>query len=186
MKKYAVWLLLLPLLMGCSGTSKDLDAGINLRSKILQAAQCILTLDITAEYNGRICGFTMDCTADRNGDLAFTVVEPDTISGISGKLTGEEGQICFDNMTLQFPLAAENLPSPICAPWILINSLRCGFLSSSCVEEGKTRLSIDSRFSGDSLKLDVWLDEANLPAHADILSDGCRILSMDVTKFQIS
>ena len=186
LKKCIVWLLFLPLLVGCSGASKDLDTGMALRSKILQSPQCLLTLDISADYNGRTSRFTMDCTADRTGDLSFNVVAPETISGISGKLTGEEGQICFDNMTLQFPLAAEDLPSPISAPWILINSLRCGFLSSACVEEGEIRLSIDNRFSGDILRLDVWLNEENLPVHADILADGCRILSLDVMKFEIS
>ena len=186
MKKCIVWLFFLPLLMGCSSTSKDLDAGMTLRSKILQSSQCMLTLDITADYNGRICRFTVDCTADSTGDLRFAIVAPDSISGISGNLAGEEGQICFNNMTLQFPLTAEDLPSPISAPWILLNSLRCGFLSSACVEEGETRLSIDSRFNGNPLKLDIWLNGENLPAHADILSDGCRILSMDVMKFEIS
>lgn len=186
MKRLFVWILLPLLLTGCNDLSDDLDAGMQLRSRLLQSEQCVFTTEISAEYDDRICLFAMDCEADENGDLAFTVVQPLTIAGISGTLTGEEGQLQFENVALQFPLKVEDLPSPISAPWILLNALRSGFLTSACVEGDEICLSIDDIFQGRTLKTDVWLNSVNVPSRADILYEGRKILTMRVKKFDIS
>ena len=34
--------------------------------------------------------------------------------------------------------------------------------------------------------LDIWLDDGNVPVRAEVLYDGSRILSMEITDFQIS
>ena len=187
MKKYIAWSLLLVLLSGCSDLSHELDGGMQLRSRLLQASTCSFTAEITAEDFERIYSFTVECTADKTGNVFFTVLEPDSISGISGKLTGQEGQIIFDkDMILQFPLLAEEQISPVSAPWIVLNALRSGFLASACAEDEEVRLSIDDTYNDNDLRLDVWLDQENTPAHVDILQDGRSILTMNVTKFEIS
>ena len=186
MKKHVIWILSLLFLNGCSSTTKDLDAGMQLRAKILQSSQCSFTAQITAEYDDRLYQFTVDSKMDQSGDLYFTVIEPETISGISGKLSGSGGEIIFDNQILQFPMMAEDLPSPISAPWILINTLRSGYLSSACNEDDVYRLSMDDSYNGDDYRLDIWLDAEQFPHQADILLDGKRILTMKVSNFVIT
>ena len=186
MKRYVVWIVSLFILAGCDHSSKELDAGMQLRSSILQSSGCTFTTEITADYGDRICQFTVINQMNDDGNLSFTLENPTTIAGISGRMTGEGGQIIFDEQALYFPLMADELLSPISAPWIMIKALRSGYLTSACIENGETRLSVDDTYGDDDLRLDIWLNNENNPTHVDILHDGRRILTMNVRKFEIS
>ena len=185
MKKCAVILSLFLLLSGCSGPPSEVETGMALRSKLLQAAECSFDAVITADYGDKLHTFSMQCKADSKGNLAFTVTEPETISWISGKLSGEGGILTFGDRALHFDLPAEDQLSPVSAPWILMKTLRSGYLISACTEGESVRLSIDDSYEADPLRLDIWLDRQQLPSRADILHDGRRILSVAVANFQI-
>jgi hypothetical protein len=158
---------------------------MELRSKLLQAESCSFEAEITADYGDKIQTFVMHCIADPNGDITFTVIKPDSISGISGKLTGQGGNLTFDETALYFELMAEEQFSPISAPWILMNTLRKGYITSVCRENNAIRLSLDDSFNENPLQLDIWLDSKNNPEKADILYDGRRTLSLNVINFEI-
>jgi len=184
--KYCVALVVLILLLtGCSSPLDELETGLELRSRLLQASKCSFDAEIVADYGDKIHKFVMSCQADSQGDLIFTVLEPETISGITGKLTGEGGQLIFEDTALHFELLAEQQLSPISAPWILIKTLRSGYMTSACLEDGSIRLSIDDSYDEDPLRLDIWLDSEKEPERADILYDGKRILSVAVENFEI-
>ena len=158
---------------------------MELRSKLLQASRCSFDVSVTADYGDKIHIFAMDCQGDSKGNLTFTVTEPDTISGITGILSGEGGKLTFDETALHFDLLAEQQISPVSAPWILLRTLRSGYMTSACAEEGRVRLSIDDSYEENALRLDIWLDQENQPEHADILYDGRRILYLTVDHFEI-
>ena len=185
MKKYAVMLLLFLMLTGCSGTPGEMKKGMELRSKLLQASRCSFDAQITADYGDQIHIFAMNCQADAKGNLSFSVVEPETISGITGKLSAEGGKLTFDDTALHFALLTDRQLSPVSAPWILLRTLRSGYITSACTEDETTRLTIDDSYEEDPLQLDIWLNSDHIPVHADILFDGCRILSVNVTNFAI-
>ena len=185
MKKCTVLVLVFLLLSGCSGIPDEMKTGMELRSQLLQAAGCSFTAKITADYGDKIHTFTMNCQADSKGETTFSVVEPDSISGITGKLSGTGGKLTFDNTALCFELISDKQLSPVSAPWILINTLRSGCMMSACKEEDSLRLSIDDSYEEDPLRLDIWLNSENLPETADILYDGRRILSVSVMNFEL-
>lgn len=186
MKRVVLLFYCLFMLTGCASDPKELDAGMQLRCELLKASSCSFTAQITASYDDRICRFSVDCQSDPDGDISYQVLEPDSISGIAGNLSGEGGQITFDDVALTFPLMGDNMPSPVSAPWIMLNALRSGFLTSACTEAGKIRLSLDDRYEDEPLQLDIWLNEQVKPDCADILHDGRRILTVEVSNFQIS
>ena len=186
MKKKSVWILLLFVLTGCSRSSGGVDTGMQLRTRMLQSSQCSFTADITADYGVQLSQFTIESTVDMDGNLTFTVVEPSSIHGISGTITGEGGELTFDDFALYFPLLADDLLSPISAPWIMTQAIRSGYLASSCVEDNQIRLSIDDTYDNEPLRLDIWLNDDQKPSRADILYDGRRILTLTVSKFEIS
>ena len=127
----------------------------------------------------------MECKGDAEGTVNFTVSEPDTISGITGKLSGDGGRLIFDDTALHFPLLAEEQLSPVSAPWVLIHTLRSGNMVSAGEEEERTWLSIDDSYESDALRLDIRLNETGMPEFAEILYDGRRILSVAVANFEI-
>lgn len=183
MRKIAVCLLFL-FLSGCA-ENDELQTGMELRSRLLQSSQCSFSVDIQADNGQEFSEFSMDCTADAKGSIRFTVTAPESISGISGTLSADGGALTFDDMALDFGLFPEGELSPVSAPWIFLNTLRSGNLISACEEDGRIRLSVDDSYDEDALRLDIWLEDSNLPVRAEVLRQGRRILTLDVRSFTI-
>ena len=184
MKKWAV-LVLLFFLSGCSGVPEEMETAMELRSRLLQSSGCSFTAKITGDYGDKVHTFLMECQADAKGDISFTVTEPATISGITGKLSGKEGALTFGDTALCFELLADGQLSPVSAPWVLMNTLRSGAITAVGREDKELRLSVDDSYEDDPLRLDIWLDGDNLPKTADIFYDGRRILSVSLDTFRI-
>ena len=185
MKKSILLILFFLLLSGCHRKPDEIQIAMELRSKLLQSDQCHFAANILADYGDKIHEFSMDCIADSNGNMTFTVLRPDSISGITGQLSKDGGKLTFDDVALHFGLMADEQISPISAPWILITTLQGGNIISACTEDGMIRLSIDDSYEEETMRLDIWLDEEKKPACADILYAGRRILSIDVANFEI-
>lgn len=157
---------------------------MDLRVKLLSSG-CTFDAEITADYGDEIYTFFVACEGDSQGNLAFTVTRPDSIAGITGVIGQEGGKLTFDDTALTFPLLADDQLSPVSAPWILLKTLRGGYLTAAGMEEDLLRLTIDDSYEEDALQLDIWLDGQDCPVRADILYDGRRILALTVTNFQI-
>ena len=183
MKRIAVVLCVLLLLTGCAGTQEQLDRAMALRSKLLAASGCSFDAVVTADYGDLSYTFTMNCQGDEQGNLRFSVKEPETISGISGTVSATGGKLTFDDKVLTFGLMADGLVTPVSAPWVLLKTLRSGYLTS-CGKEGEyLRLSIDDSYADDALHLDIWLGEGDLPIQGEIFWQGRRLLSVKVENF---
>ena len=178
MKKWLLCLLLLAGLCGCSGESKELERGLALRTSLLKASGLTFEAEITADYGDKLHQFSMNCQADGEGNVAFTVTAPETIAGITGRITEEGGAVTFDDVALLFDLLTDEQLSPVSAPWILVKTLRSGYLRSVGQEEKGLRLTVDDSYADDALMVDIWLDEQDLPKRAEILYDGRRILTL--------
>lgn len=185
MKRAAALVCILILMSGCSSKNTELERGMALRSKLLSAERVYFDIEILADYGDKLHSFSMNCETDSLGNLTFTVTAPETISGITGAILQEGGKLTFDDVALQFDMMADDLLSPISAPWILMKTLRSGFLTSACTEEEQIRLTIDDSYEEDALQLDIWLDSSDLPSRAEILCDGRKILSLSVSNFRI-
>lgn len=162
-----------------------LDTGMALRSKLLQAETVSFRVDISADHGDTMDLFSMECSADRDGAVSFTITSPDTISGITGQITKEQGFLTFDDTALYFPPVAQGRLSPVTAPWILIKTLRSGYLRAAGMEDQQIRLTIDDSYEEDALQVDIWLDEQNFPQRAEVLCEGRLVLSLVVSNFEI-
>ena len=184
MKKLAVLLIVLLFLGGCSGKQEELERAMTLRAKLL-ASECSFDAKITADYGDKLYVFAMACQGDSRGNLTFTVTEPESIAGITGVISQDGGRLTFDNTALAFPLMADDQLTPVSAPWIFLKTLRGGYITSANTEEELLHLTIDDSYEEDALQLDIWLDGQNLPVQSDILYDGRRILTVQVSNFTL-
>lgn len=183
--KRVIPLFLVLILTGCHATS-ELERGMALRSSILKAESVTLDAVVTAEFEDRSCTFELNCGFDKQGNMAFTVSAPESISGIQGTVSQEGGNLRFQDTALYFELLTDDRISPVTAPWIFMKALRSGYITSGCVEETGLRLSIDDSYEDDALNLDIWCGENDLPCRGEILSEGMRILSIEVKNMTIS
>lgn len=185
MKRICSFLLLITVfLSGCSKTDDALDRAMSLRSEMLSKGASF-DAQIIADYGDQQHTFEMACTVDQQGNLSFTVTKPQSISGITGKISANGGKLTYEGHVLSFGLMADGLISPVSAPWVLMKTLRSGYLTS-CTKEGDfLRVSIDDRYEADALHLDIWLGDGDLPVNAEIFWQGRRLLSISLVNFKL-
>ena len=159
-----------------------MDRAMEMRTQ-MQSAGCSFRITVSADYSDMIHTFVMDCTADRQGNVTFTVTAPETISGITGKLTAESGFLTFDKELLAFSMLADGQLSPVSAPWILVSTLRGGYLRYYSETAEGYRLTIDDSYGDRAMQVEIWLNTDNVPVAAEVVWQGRRILTMKVENF---
>lgn len=184
MKRLLSLLFVMILMTGCSGGASDMDHALQLRQKLMHSDGYAFTAAITADYTDEVHIFTMECTVDAAGNLSFEVKDPQTISGITGTITNDGGKLTFDDSVLAFLHLADGQLSPVSAPWVMMRSLRSGYLSACGRDGDYIKLSLDDSYHDDAMHLDIWLDAQSLPLRGEILWQGKRILSVDVRDFK--
>ena len=185
MRRLPVVLLLVILFSGCTRGDSQLNRVMELRDAINKCESCSFTAVITADYGDKIHVFKMACNAESGGDMAFEVIEPSTISGITGSFSKDTGMLTFDDQVLMFEMLADNQITPISAPWLLMQTLKSGYLGA-CGQDGENlRIQIDDSYYADTIRADVWVNESNTPVRAEFIWKGKRIVSIDVADFLI-
>lgn len=182
MKCVVLLLCLLVLISGCSMENDAMERAVDFRSELLSASEVSFHSAVVADYGDKIHSFGMDCQGNNQGEICFSVTEPETITGITGRISDDGGKLTFDDKVLFFGLLTDDQLSPVSAPWIILRSLRSGYIRSAGREGEYLRLSIDDSYD-DVLEVDVWMSEDKRPVRGDILYDGKRILSMDIENF---
>ena len=158
---------------------------MKLRADLLGCLECSFDVTITADYGDKLHTFAMQCQTTGHGDLQFTVLQPETIAGITGEISSGEGKLTFDDTVLYFPLLADEQVTPVSAPWILVKTLLGGYLSSANQEDDLLHLTIYDSYEEDALQMEIWLDGKDIPVCAEILYGGRRIVTMSVENFSI-
>lgn len=185
MKRFLGCLVFAAVLTGCTGAKTEVERGMALRTRLLEGSGCSFSADITADYGDKRYSFSVDCVGKDNGDLTFTVVLPETISGITGTVSREEGRLTFDDQALAFPLLADNQLTPVSGPWIFLKTLRTGYLTTAGMEGEQLRLTIDDSYRDNALHLDIWLNGEDNPQRCEIRYCERKILSLSIRDFRI-
>lgn len=184
MKRVFAALIVVLLVAGCTSIDGEMSRAIGLRDKILKSNGCAFTAVVTADYGDKLYAFTLDCKTDQAGNLTFTVVEPQSIAGIKGQISGEGGHLTFSDKALAFETMADGMISPVNAPWVFINTLRGGYLSACGTDGEYMKVLLDDSYKEEALHLEVWLDAQDNPIKTEILWKGSRVLSLDVKNFE--
>lgn len=185
MKRLCLLVLSVLFLVGCTSSGKEMDKVLSLRQAVLKGNGCAFEAMITADYGDRLYTFTMNCVTDTAGNLKFEVLTPNSISGITGIVTEEDGKLTFDDKTLLFETIADEQITPVSAPWLFIHTLRSGYISACGTDGEGLHIQIDDSYADNALQMDIWTNESILPVRAEIVWSGRRILSIDVKEFVI-
>lgn len=185
MRRIVSILILAVLLVGCGGKNSELDRAMELRAQLLTAQGCSFEAVVTADYSDKTYTFTVAYQSDSEGNVTFEVREPETIAGITGAITAEGGKLTFDDQALAFELLADGQVTPVSAGYLLVKTLRGGYVRACGTDGDRLRLSIDDSYAEDALHLDIWLGEGDAPVYAEILYKDRRFLSLEVKDFRI-
>ena len=170
------------LLSGCGTSDFSINKAMTIRKKLLDSNGCSFKATVTADYGKEIYQFSMDCQVDKDGNVTFTVLTPESISGISGKISDEGGAITFDDTVLAFQMLADGQVTPVSAPWLLIKTLRSGYLNGCANTDKGFQISIDDSYAEESLHLEIMTVDLS-PVSAEIYWQGRRVLTLLVENF---
>ena len=185
MRKILSGILAVLFLFGCSDESKYLNNIIGLRELLNNSSKCSYVASVTLDYGDSLYVFSANCTLDAENNMDFTIIEPVSIEGISGQLSGETGKLLFDEAVLAFPMLAGGDMMPITAPWLLVRTLKSGYINACGSNSTGYFARIDDSYNGVELFTEVSFDESNNPISADIVWDGKRIVSITIRDFSI-
>lgn len=183
MKRFLAMLMLILVLSGCAKTNTEMDRAIALRERLLKCNGCAFDAVITADYGDKIYTFTLRCQMDSVGNLVFEVSDPESIAGIKGQISEEGGKLTFTDTILAFETMVDGQITPVTTPWILMHTLRSGYMNTCGKENDGLRIGIDDSYEDDALHLDIWTDRNDYPLRGEIIWQGRRILAVDVRNF---
>lgn len=183
MKRFLSLLLIVLFLFGCGGTQRPIDKAMSLRSEILQSNGCSFIATITADYFDKVQVFKLQCRCDTVGNISFSVLEPASISGITGKIEGQGGKLTFDDHALLFSLMAGNNISPVSAPWLMLNGLRSGYIRGCADSNDGLSIHIDDTLGQDSLQIILQTNSKGILSAAEIFYRDRRILAIKIDDF---
>ena len=185
MKQIVAVFLTVVMLTGCTGKRDELDRAMKLRANLLGCLGCSFDVTVTADYGDAFYTFVMNCQTGGRGDLQFTVLQPESLAGITGEISSGEGKLTFDDVALHFPLLADDQVTPVSGRWILMKTLLGGYLTAANEEGDLLHLTINDSYEEDALQMEIWLDGNDMPVNAEILYDGRRIVTMVVENFSL-
>ena len=169
-------------LVGCSSKNSYMDELYQFRNDLLQSKDVSFEAEITADYGKEYYIFQVACNGDELGNLDFEVISPDTISGIQGNISREDGFLTFDNYVLAFDTMAEDRLTPVTAPWVVLKALRTGYITSCGRKDTGYSAVIRDTYEDDYLSIDL-LFQGDMPVYAEVFWNDARIISMNIINF---
>ena len=179
----ALFVCLVIFLTGCAGPNAPIDMALRLRNEIESSNGCAFETTITADYGEALYTFSMDCQTDSEGNLTFSVSKPESIEGISGRISSEGGALTFEDRVLAFQTMADDLVTPVTAPWIFIKTLKSGYIKGCDTTDSGFVISADDSYADGALHLQMVIN-GNVPVSCEIYWNGRRTLTMTVENFR--
>lgn len=185
MKRIVLIVLTVLFLTGCSSDGGEMKRALSLREKILSGSACSFETVISADYADKVYTFEMKCRMDRNGTMAFEVIMPETISGVTGTVDYDSGKLTFNEDALLFEVLADGEITPVSAPWAMFTALKSGYIKGCGKQQDGLYMQIDDTYEDKALTVDLYTDAQDIPIRGEIIWEGRRVVSMDVKNFII-
>ena len=129
--------------------------------------------------------YTLDVEKDTK-DATITVVEPETLSGVSAHLGTDGVSLEYDGLLLDVGAFHNGISAVNCVP-LTIQALSSGYLLEQNTEEFNgeeaLRVSLESECSGEMLHYIIWLSPDNAPLYAEILEEENILIMIEFTNF---
>ena len=181
------------LLSACTGGAEGNEAeelALQIRGEYLAMGSCAGQAAITADYGQRVYQYELAVAVDGE-ETTLTLSAPDTVAGITARVTGQDGQLEYDGLSVETgPLDPEGL-SPVSAVPALLEGARSGYIVSCALEEDGTLLRMDcgdpEGTPGTGSEVSRWFDTStHALSRGEISVDGFRALLCEFTDFAMS
>ena len=165
----AVLMMLLFLLCACGRSeSNPLQAPMDFRGTLLAQGGCHFVAEACAETGDRVWALTLDCTLNAEGSGTVTVLAPETIAGITARIDGEDGSLCYETLVLGLGTLPDSTLAPVAAPGKLVLAWARDWIASAGQEED----ALLACYEDGPVTVRTWFDAERVPLRAELAIDG--------------
>ncbi|MBR6413508.1 MAG: hypothetical protein IKS21_02715 [Oscillospiraceae bacterium] len=177
----AVLMMLLFLLCACGRSeSNPLQAPMDFRGTLLAQGGCHFVAEACAETGDRVWALTLDCTLNAEGSGTVTVLAPETIAGITARIDGEDGSLCYETLVLGLGTLPDSTLAPVAAPGKLVLAWARDWIASAGAED-ETLLVC---YSAEALEVRTRFGADGTPVQAELLQNGKACFSAELHNFE--
>lgn len=190
MRKLLLCVLMMTLpLAGCgkAGVSEAEELALAIRGEYLTMTGCAAKADITADYGRRVYQYGMTVAVTEQ-ETVLTLTAPETVAGLSARMTGEESLLEFDGLSVETGPMDENGLTPVASVPALLEAARTGYITACALEEDGTVLRVDCGdpvgSPGMGTETVLWFDTAtHALVKGEISVDGFRVILCEFSDF---
>ena len=189
MRKLLLCVLMTTLLTGCgsTGVSEAEELALTIRGEYLSMNGCAVQASITADYGQRV--YQYELAAAVNGEeTLLTLSAPETVAGLTARITGEKGLLEFDGVSVETGPLDEHGLTPVSALPALLETARSGYIVSCALEEEGAVLRVDcgdpAGSPGTGTEAVLWFDAAtHALVRGEVSVDGFRVILCEFADF---
>ena len=177
------------LLAGCgqAGVSEAEELALAIRGEYLAMERCAARAEIIADYGQRVYRYEM-AVAVSGEETTLTLSAPETVAGLTARLTGEESLLEFDGVSVDTGPLDESGLTPVSAPPALLEAARSGYMTACALEEDGALLRVDcgdpEGAPGTGTETTLWFDAStHALTRGEISVDGFRAILCEFSDF---
>lgn len=182
--KTAVPMLLLLLLCACGAGETSAQRAVSFRTELKEAEGCSFQAAITADYGEYIREFTLFCSCTPE-ECGITVVEPETASGITAVVSGQQAQVSFEDTVLAVEQFSTRKLSPLSAPYLLMKAWTEGYVSTGTVQDTRETGEYLLGYGSEELTITTVWNNA-VPDYAEISDGASTLLTCQISDFSLN
>lgn len=190
MRKLLLCVLMTTLLLtGCgkAGVSEAEELALTIRGEYLAMDGCAARAAITADYGQRVYRYGL-AVAVSGEETALTLSAPETVAGLTARMTGEENLLEFDGVCVETGPLDETGLTPVSAVPALLEAAKSGYITACALEEDGAVLRVDcgdpAGSSGTGTETALWFDAAtHALVKGEISTDGFRVILCEFSDF---
>lgn len=167
-------------LCGCSDTSED--SALSFFDAVSEAESIAFEVKLRAEYSDKTAEFEL-AYAENNDGVSVTVIKPESIAGISAKLSDDNVSLNYDGAILNMGALSDNGLCPMSALPITVMAMKNAYLDSAWSEGDMTVLRL---IPSDDRAITLWLDSELTPCNAEISCDGSTVVFIEFDGWEMN
>ncbi len=176
-----------------AGGSRAEQLAQDIRGEYLAMTACSAGLDVTADYGTRVYEYGIDLSWARDGETVLTLTAPETVAGLSARLSGGSSALEYDGVRVETGPLDESGLSPVDAVPVLLDCAQAGFLAECGLEtvDGTEVLRVVSRdpegTAGTGREISLWFaPDSHALLRGEIAQDGFTIIQCVVHGFTMT
>ena len=183
-----------PVLLSACGAggnvSPEEELALAIRGEYLAMPGCSTQLSVTADYGQRVYEFEMDAAVTEE-ETVLTLTAPDTVAGITARVTEEGGALEYDGLILDTGELGPDGLSPMSAFPALLTAAGSGFITACAQEEreGETLLRVTcaapDASPGEGVETVLWFrPDTHQLMGGEIWTEGLRVICCRCKNFR--